>query len=502
MKVLIDSNILIAREDPKILSTELAKILQLASLENTFSIIIHPACIEDIEQDRNISRRKITLSKLQSYTVLKPTTGITKEYIKTVQTTNSRNDIRDDRMLCSLFVGDVAAFITNDRGIHKKAKHLNLEQSVLDVNEAHTYLKKLFSPSPVSMPAHLDEVAVSELDINDAFFDSLKNEYSGFLDWWEKICRFGRRCIIYSEEKNIKALLITDVQDQTIHLKDGESLQKKFRLKICTLKVARTGLKLGELFIKKSIQMAMQKQLEEVFLTHFTKDEDLLVDLITEYGFKKAGESKNGESIYIKSIIPKDKDINNYPSKELIHEYYPYYLDDERINKFMIPIQPEYHNRLFPEYNPNIGTQLQLFNKLAINPEGNTIKKAYICNSPIKKMKVGDLVIFYLSKTKQAASVLGVIESIHYDEKDLDSIYRHIGKRTVYSSKELKEICQKKSVIILFLELHYIDSDVDLDFMTKNNILKGPPQSIVKLNEDSYKQIKKSGFKNGNFTLN
>ena len=104
--------------------------------------------------------------------------------------------------------------------------------------------------------------------------------------------------------------------------------------------------------------------------------------------------------------------------------------DGKDIRKFLIPIIPTFHNRLFPEFEK---LKTSLFDGSELIPEGNTIKKAYLCNSKIKKIRPGDLVLFYLSREEQEITTIGTVETVFQNPVDTDDIVRHVGKRTVYS---------------------------------------------------------------------
>ena len=71
MNVLIDTNVIINREDYKELSKEvqdLSKSIYNANLK--IKLIVHPMSIKDIENDKNAERKGIILSKLKSYPLL------------------------------------------------------------------------------------------------------------------------------------------------------------------------------------------------------------------------------------------------------------------------------------------------------------------------------------------------------------------------------------------------------------------------------------------------
>ena len=76
-------------------------------------------------------------------------------------------------------------------------------------------------------------------------------------------------------------------------------MSKKERLKICTLTATETGYKIGELFVKMSINYARRNGIDEVFLTHYVNENDRLVLLIKEFGFSKTPIKGENESLFI-----------------------------------------------------------------------------------------------------------------------------------------------------------------------------------------------------------
>ena len=66
MKILLDTNIFIQREDHKELSDELSNLLNLFQ-RNKCELILHPISIKELEGDHEEKRRKIVLSKIKAY---------------------------------------------------------------------------------------------------------------------------------------------------------------------------------------------------------------------------------------------------------------------------------------------------------------------------------------------------------------------------------------------------------------------------------------------------
>lgn len=65
-KLLIDTNVFIGLEDQKEVAPEFAHMLKLCS-EHAVRVFIHEAALTDIGRDRDVARRKISLSKVRKF---------------------------------------------------------------------------------------------------------------------------------------------------------------------------------------------------------------------------------------------------------------------------------------------------------------------------------------------------------------------------------------------------------------------------------------------------
>ena len=63
------------------------------------------------------------------------------------------------------------------------------------------------------------------------------------------------------------------------------------RLKISTLKVADTGKRIGETFIKIIVEKAIKEDVDEIYVTVFDRQE-FLIDMLESYGLKKYTKKK------------------------------------------------------------------------------------------------------------------------------------------------------------------------------------------------------------------
>jgi len=465
MRILIDTNIFIYRENYHIIPSNLQSLLKTLN-DLVVQILIHPLSVHEIEKDRNHERKKITLSKIKTYPILDnpPSLEVDQQFLTSVGQTNNAHELVDNNLLYCVYKNAVDFMITEDRAIHRKSERLGISDRVFDIDEALEYFKKQLSVEKVPTPPALKYVPVHNLDINDPIFTSLKEEYDEFLDWWGKISREGRKAWVYFKDNRLGAILIYKIEDETIA--SNPPLPKKRRLKISTFKVT------------------------------YTEPEDSLIELIENFGFYKAAE-KNGEDIFIKKIVPDEKTKDPI---EISRKFYPSFYDGKRIKKFVVPIRPEYHNRLFTDYQPRQPTLLEFGGELII--EGNTIKKAYLSHSRIRKMSEGDILLFYRSVDERRITSLGVIEKVYHSIKSPDEIIRYVGKRSVYTKNEIEEIAKNPTKVILFRQHFHLRNPLALDYLKTNNILSGAPQSIVRISHERYLLIKRGGGINERFTIN
>ena len=309
MRILIDTNILIYREDNHLVPTSLSELLRLLNKQSVV-VFVHPPSVEEIKKNKNEQRRDITLSKINSYPkyeeYVDPKGDKTFEQLVGISD-NDHNRI-DNYLLYSIYRNAFMFLITEDRDIHRKSKLLNISDRIFDIDEALDYFRGFEHDEKVPLPEEINCVPVANLEYADPILDVLKQDYQGsivstkFEEWWKKISLEGRKAYVFRTEKGIGALLILKEENEPIS--SIPPLPKNNRLKICTSIVKATGQKIGELFIKISVDTAIDKAINEIYLTHFLKENDFLVDLIEDFGFKNISPTPDGENIFLKKLIP------------------------------------------------------------------------------------------------------------------------------------------------------------------------------------------------------
>jgi len=496
MRILIDTNILIYREDSNTLSDDIQHLFKIIE-KNNIPIVVHPLSYKDISNDNNVERKRITLSKYSTYLELDspPDPDSDVNFRKVIQKTTNENDNIDDHLIFSIYKDAVDLFISNDNKIHDKAARLQISDRILKIDEALEYFQKLYPEvNLITASPALTETPLHNINLDDDFFDSLKSDYPEFIDWFKRKSKDGAKAWVYYNKDKIGAFLLLKDEDEPI-IYHGGNISKKKRIKISTFKVTFSGYKIGELFIKMSIEYAIKKNVDEIYLTHFTTPNDPLVILIEEFGFIQVAKKEKGEDIYIKKLKTNTASLDPIDISKI---FYPTYYDGDKVNKFIIPIRAIYHDRLFQTHDENAPL---LFYDYLLLTEANTIKKAYICHSKTKRIKTGDIIIFYMSGSKKGLTSVGIVENIYTDVQDANEILKYVGKRSVYSDKEITEISKNKTLIIIFRWHCYFRALILLKDLLNNNILRGAPQSIVEIEHEKYMIIKKIGKLDNGFTI-
>lgn len=484
MRFLLDTNILIPLEDSYIsLSPALANFVRLAK-DNGHPLVYHPASEDDINQDRNEERRQRTIDRLAQYTRLDIVTDCpwnTKE--------TGRNDACDNAILYALKCDAAHYLVTEDREIHKKAFNLGLNNRVFAIQNAADLLRRLHEPKSVQLP-NIHDVPLYTLSqiLPGSFFDSLREGYPGFDDWFRNCARNNRNAWVYWEEpeRKLGALCIyarKDNDDATGHgyILPGASL------KLCTFKVASEcqGRKIGELFLKAAFRYATENRLEHIYIHGDAENQGFLFELLTDFGFCKIGHYNN-DVVYVKKhpIAAPDESEVNVSVFEYFRKYYPHFRSDRSIKKFIVPIRPEYHKILFSDYSSS--TQMALFD--LGHTASNAIKQAYLCHAQLGKIKEGDIVLFYRSSDEMAVTSLGIVEK-YETLSDVNEIVDRVRRRTVYSMEEIMTMATRPTKVMLFRLVKHFTHPCSFNWLKQNRIVNGNIQTIREIDDEAYQRL-------------
>ena len=188
--------------------------------------------------------------------------------------------------------------------------------------------------------AYIEQKLFSDINISDDFFDSLKNDYVEFVDWYVRKSDEDKKALVLYENGKLLAFLYMKIETGIVD--DVEPiLEARRRLKVGTFKVEAHGTKLGERFIKRIFDTAIAKDIDEIYLTIFEKHESL-IGIFKKFGFSEFGTktTQNGkEFVLIKQLGKIKNDIlKDYPLVQIKNK-----------NIFGLSIYPKFHTRLFSD---------------------------------------------------------------------------------------------------------------------------------------------------------
>lgn len=476
MKILVDSNVIIAAypkpgELPEAASSAANALLSLAN-EHGHTIYYHPLAWQydfgNIKDAADRDWRKQITANLPDL----PEPPLIQQAITNTcgNPAKGSNDWVDHNLLAAAVGHAVAMLVTEDDKIHQKARRLGLGERVAYIEDAVAAIRA-FAPRPAHPTLLPQQTLAHGLDVRDQIFESLRADYSGFDQWLEKCQEEHRICWTVQSEGSLAALTI--VKDET----PAEFGPGGKTLKVCLFKVSEhhPGMRYGELLLKSVFDYAYINGYDSAYLTVLPKQQ-LLISSLAKFGFTDDGERKGVELVLAKRLKP----VAEMP--ELLdpldyHIRYGTKCYETNAPRFIVPIEPRYHNVLFPETGPQ--HQMPVFGTLT--PAGNSILKAYLSRGSIRQITPGAILYFYHSQDRRCIDVVGVAESTMVSRCQSE-IASYVGKRTVYSPEQILEMTEngeREVLTILFRQARVLRPSVSFEQLKGAKVCQAPPQSIM-----------------------
>lgn len=285
----------------------------------------------------------------------------------------------------------------------------------------------------------------------------------------------------------VKAICIYKIENQ-LELTGSPNKHGRF-LKLCTLKVDQSirGRRIGERLLFTAMNRAYQDTCEGVFVHTRESKQQSLVGLLEDFGFSNIGPYKT-DAVYYKNVNP-SSEYGEISPLQYVECYYPHFVNDDRVAKYIVPIQPRFHERHFPDQSA-LSDGLFQDDQFLLSPCGNAVKKAYICNSNTQQIAEGDLLLFYRSNDRCSVQVCGVVEKV-VRTRDADLALTIVSKRTVYTREEVRSMMAggRDALILLF---RYIVPELEVRQLDLHNAgVKGSIQTIRRISNDQYRMLLK-----------
>lgn len=472
---LIDTNVFIpveptACEHVEALTQPIADLKRLIHTTGNL-LVVHPELFRDISRDKDAERQRLRIILATKYSRLRRPPAPSEALEATLgRVLESSHNWIDHHLLAAVVGGAADFLVTEDSGIHLKAKRLDVAERVLKVADALEMVRRLYESTPPPPPA-VEKVDGRALDPSNSIFASLRCDYPEFDEWLSKVQRENRPAWVIVEPGSTYAGLC-------IVKEEPPGTQGMFNhvLKVCTFKVSEEheGYRFGELLLKALFDYAEANDYDWLYLT-VLPNKGFLLEYLTDFGFERRGYTQDGrEVIMAKHRRYSREDLEHLDAFTFHLKFGPPAVKWVQTPAFIVPIQPVYHERLFPEADP----QTNLFS--GREPHGNAIRKAYLSKSNISVLRPGDLLYFYESRGGVGVSTVGVVETVHLSS-DPHDIVRAVGKRTLYTFEEIARLASGPNPHVLaidFRQARVLDRPLGLDELLRNGVVTAAPQSI------------------------
>jgi predicted nucleic acid-binding protein len=489
MKVLFDTNIVIHRETPNVVNQEIGVLFRW--IDNLkYSKWIHPVTITEINNHRDKQLRKNFNIKMESYNLLQAGTPFDPRIAQMISPLDqTHKDQNDTIILNELVAKRVDLLITEDRGIHKKAETIGILDQVYTID---AFLEKVLAENPGLVDYKVLSVKkeyIGNINLNDPFFNSFKNDYPGFDIWLRK--KSQEHAYICTSDSHIEAFLYLKIEEREEPYSDIEPpFQSKKRLKVGSFKVLLNGYRLGERFLKIIFDNAFRHNVDEIYVTVFDKDveRERLIQLLEDYGFCFHGLKINpygNEKVYVRKL---EKQFNPiYPKLT-----YPYFSKQSRV--FLVAIRPEYHTDLFPD---SILRTESPANFVEHEPFRNAIQKAFVGRPYYRDLIPGDVLIFYRTGGyhKSVITTIGIAEKAYPYVSDYNQFIDLCIKRSVFADEELKMLWNKSGTrpfVVNFLYAYSFPKRPNLKRLIEIGVIRdisSAPRCVEQITSEAFRKI-------------
>ncbi|MDX6696061.1 MAG: hypothetical protein QOF02_3664 [Blastocatellia bacterium] len=492
MKVLLDTNIVIHREATRVIVRNIGLLFKwLDRLQ--YTKYVHPLTIQEINKYQNSEVLKSLNIKLDSYVPLNVTAPLHPDVANVcIPLDIDDNDANDTLLINELYNKRVDVLITEDKKIRKKAELLSIDSRVFTIN---AFLERVIAEHPELADYKVLSVRkdyFGRIDINDPFFDSLKEDYLGFERWF--VSKSQEEAYVCRTAEGVSAFLYLKVEDEREPYPEIMPVfTRKKRLKVGTFKAALNRHMIGERLLKIVFDNAISYDVDEIYVTTFGKTipQQWLIKMLEEYGFVYHGKKHNDfgdELVYVRDM---EKGFDSDNPKLT----YPYI--SRRSRPFIVSIYPDYHTNLFPD---SILKTESPKNFIENEPFRNAISKVFISRSHFRDLVSGDLIVFYRTGGyyKAVITTIGIVENVIATIGSAVEFRRLCKKRSVFSDAELlKEWDRYKNYrpfIVNFLYVYSFPTRINMQRLIEIGVIpdvKSAPRGFEMLSSQSFELILK-----------
>jgi len=457
-----------------------AAALQRRVHEHGHLLALHSGTRADIQRDTDERRREQSLQALNKYLVLDdvPASPALLEAFGA-----SENDQVDALIASALEANAAHYLVTEDRGLRQRLARVAplLGSRTLSLAGAIELLDQLHPPAPEPPPL-VELRPCYSISLDDPIFESIRGDYDDFDGWFQRSCQLGQReaLIIDGDESLAGVCILKDEDDEEYGLPAR-------RLKLCTVKVAEPHRRqrYGALLLKAALDNAVRRGRTGLYVTVFDRHQEL-IRLLDDLGFEMTPRVTGlGELVMWRSLLPPPEAAGELDGFEFNRRYGPHNLKLD-VPMHIIPIQPRWEERLFPEGR----LQLEIVGENAAC--GNDLRKAYLSHATTQQLARGDLVLFYRSTDERTVRFVAVVEGT-LRSTDAFEIVRFVGTRTVYTAEEIEEMTddgRRDVLAVLIRQARHLEPPWPVSDLIANNVILRAPQSIQQISDEGAEWIR------------
>lgn len=487
MRALLDTNIIIHREASKTVNQDIGTLFKWLEKSHCEKIV-HTETINEISKHCDKQTVETFNTKIKNYEVIEisaPMEPNVLDVSNKIDTTE--NDKIDTILLNEVYTKRVDFLITEDKKIHKKAEMLDISEKVFSID---SFLEKIYAEHPDLVDykvLNVQKIQFGKIDLNDSFFQSLKDDYDGFDKWFLRKYDEEAYITVNSHNGRLLSFLYLKVEDEQENYADiSPVFQPKKRLKVGTFKVISNGFRLGERFLKIIFDNALKNKVDEIYVTIYDRrdEQKRLIALMEKWGFEYWGK-KGEENVYVRNFTPNFSIAN-------INKTYPYISKSKDI--FIVPIYPEYHTELLPDSILNTESPNDFIED---SPHRNGISKVYVSRAYEPHPKVGDLLVFYRTGGlyKSVVTTIGIVSAVQKQFSGEDDFVKYCLRGSVFPEKELRDMWNYNSVkpfVVNFLYIYSFPKRINMERLIELKILNGvndAPRGFRKITKDEFELI-------------
>lgn len=348
----------------------------------------------------------------------------------------------------------------------------------------------------------IQERRFKDIDFTDPFLNTLKEDYSGFEDWFSKKANCKVH-VSYSAHDKLQAMLYLKVEKEPVTDVEPATLQAPC-LKIGTFKIDAHGTRLGERFVKIIVDTMLDNNLPIAYITIFPKHTHL-ISILERFGFYKHGTKTTDdgiEDVYIKNLLT----IKNNREKD-----FPI-VNCRGTNKWILAIYPDYHTALLPDSVLH-NEQYPLIEDKSYS---NGIYKVYVgAYSTFSACKPGDPIIIYRTSDdvspafyRSVITSLCVIEDVRKAASfgSFDKFAHYCASFSIFDEQKLYSKYDgqynKLYAIKMSYNLAFPKKVMRKDLLAANIIGKKQYIGFVPLSDEKFFHALKLGSVNASYIIN